>query len=276
MDKSWVLHQTLPDGILKRFSRVLDKWGFPTMGVSPYRLDGWLMFISWKIPSRNYLESIMDENWEDPHIGNHPNHHQSSKVEGCQAGREVTFTGGAGTERWGDCDGIAGNSIGIWDMEVSWVIGVPPSSLVGLVQGKSYENMDENWGYPYDLGNPHIYIYIYIFFEINHEVIGTTSSPCKSPSYEETRLFLDLQIKKIYTHPTYYMMNPQALQLAEVQFESTLHGSNIEVVCKCPIPGVTSVWGGSKTWVSQTVVFIFSENQSCFFSAGSPKYRNQG
>ena len=24
------------------------------------------MFISWKIPSRNYLESIMDENWEDP------------------------------------------------------------------------------------------------------------------------------------------------------------------------------------------------------------------
>ena len=35
-------------------------------------------------------------------------------------------------------------------------MGVPPSSLDGLFHGKAHLEMDENWGYPYDLGNHHI------------------------------------------------------------------------------------------------------------------------
>ena len=47
----------------------------------------------------------------------------------------------------------------------------PPSPPGGLerggdtqeLDGLSHFSVDENWGYPYDLGNHHIYIYAYIY-----------------------------------------------------------------------------------------------------------------
>ena len=44
---------------------------------------------------------------------------------------------------------------------ISLVTGVPQSLEGFLCFGKSQSKMDDDWGYPYDSGNLHIYIYIY-------------------------------------------------------------------------------------------------------------------
>ena len=39
-------------------------------------------------------------------------------------------------------------------METSMAMGV--SKMVGLYKGKSHLEIDDDWGYPYDSGNPHM------------------------------------------------------------------------------------------------------------------------
>ena len=41
-------------------------------------------------------------------------------------------------------------------MTMASINGATPSSLDGLFQGKSGNNMDENWWYSHDYGNPHM------------------------------------------------------------------------------------------------------------------------